>query len=313
MRAAAIATMAAVTLWGAGCNSLIGIDGDYTVGEAGAGASSAGGHGGGAGPGSGGSASSGAQGSGGAGASATASTGSGNSGGTGVGGGAACPSGAGPTMIAVGAFCIDATEVTNADYAVWLATDPDPATQPSVCSFNGSFTPSGAWPADNGRDAYPVIYVDWCDAVAYCSAAGKRLCGQVGGGALPTGDFADPAQSQWMAACSADGAHAYPYGGAYNENACNGADYGQPDQLLPTQAAVGCRGTAAPYSDVYDLSGNVHEWEDSCSGENGATDTCRRRGGSYKSKDTALSCDANDQVATRGGADGLTGFRCCSN
>ena len=216
-------------------------------------------------------------------------------------------------MVQIGAYCIDSTEVTNAQYEEFVNANVSPSSQTADCGSNTSFVPSASWPPATDEFNQPVIYVDWCDAVAYCSAAGKRLCGQVGGGALPTGDFADPAQSQWMAACSADGAHAYPYGGAYNENACNGADYGQPDQLLPTQAAVGCRGTAAPYSDVYDLSGNVHEWEDSCSGENGATDTCRRRGGSYKSKDTALSCDANDQVATRGGADGLTGFRCCSN
>ena len=60
------------------------------------------------------------------------------------------------------------------------------------------------------------------------------------------------------------------------------------------------------------MSGNLHEWEDSCTGDAGASDGCRRRGGSYKSQENELRCDGDDLGMPRAGADALTGFRCCT-
>jgi len=45
-----------------------------------------------------------------------------------------CPDLAGPTMVNVGGFCIDSTEVTNAQYLAFLSTNPAPSTsRPCVC------------------------------------------------------------------------------------------------------------------------------------------------------------------------------------
>ena len=169
-----------------------------------------------------GSSSGGSAGSGGAGGSAGSSGSGGASGGS--GGSAGCPVGKGPSMIQVGAQCVDSTEVTNAHYAQFLAAKVTPQSttkSPAHCSWNTTFTPSQGWPA-TGKDAYPVVYVDWCDALAYCQWAGKRLCGAVGGGALPYGDYADANKSQWLYACSGKGTKKYPYGDIYDGKACNG-------------------------------------------------------------------------------------------
>jgi hypothetical protein len=62
------------------------------------------------------------------------------------------------------------------------------------------------------------------------------------------------------------------------------------------------------------MSGNVFEWEDSCSGTTGENDICQVRGGAYPSVVSALRCDA-DQKFYRNATtvvDGFIGFRCCA-
>jgi hypothetical protein len=99
-----------------------------------------------------------------------------------------CPSGLpGPAMVPAGAFalptmCIDATEVTNAHYAAFLASSPAPGSGPGACTWNVRYEPLFHWPPPPERAAFPVVDVDWCDAFAYCAWAGKRLCGDPGGG-----------------------------------------------------------------------------------------------------------------------------------
>ena len=191
-----------------------------------------------------------------------------------------CPESPGsPAMIAVGgwdghAYCIDTTEVTNAHYAAWLETSPDVANQRAGCEGNATFVPTTGMPAKND---YPVASVDFCDAVAFCAAFGKRLCGRVGGGpSLFYGDD-DPSESQWFSACTHGGATAFPYGAAYDANACNGKDalYGA---VLTVGVLPGCvSGTTG----IVDMSGNVWEWEDACIPGDAGVPVCRRRGGSF--------------------------------
>src|SRR5262245_12465852 len=135
-------------------------------------------------------------------------------GGTGGSGGMDDPCGGtdGPEMIELDGFCIDSTEVTNAQYerfydAVENGTTPD---QPAPCSWNDSFAPNATGVNETGD--HPVRGVDWCDAYAFCAWAGKRLCGSPAGGAATYDSPANEDESEWFAACSENGMKAFPYG-----------------------------------------------------------------------------------------------------
>ena len=222
--------------------------------------------------------------------------------------GTVCPSGEGPTMVAVPAgYCIDSTEVTNAQYGRFLAAAVSPSTQPSYCSFNTTFTPSTGWPASPGEDPYPIVAVDWCDARAFCQWAGKRLCGHPGSGPTPYAAFGDSSQSEWFNACSAGGMRTYPYGSTYNASICEGGDI-KPNKIVATAFKTGCVGG---YPGIFDMSGNVLEWEDACDATAGGTDTCHMRGGSDLSGSTNLQCSAGT-TDLRQNAFINVGFRCCA-
>jgi len=211
-------------------------------------------------------------------------------------------------MVEVLGVCIDSTEVTNAQYAAFLAAGVTPQStsgSPAACTWNTTYTPSSGWPA-TGKDNYPVVYVDWCDAFAFCQWAGKRLCGRVGGGANGYDDYDQPGLSQWLRACSMGGQNLYPYGASYVASACNGTDYGVGAAIEVKQAS-GCQGPPG----VFDLSGNVWEWEDSCQASTGSTDQCRLRGGSFwYGGAPALACAAGN-VNDRSAKNDIYGFRCC--
>jgi formylglycine-generating enzyme required for sulfatase activity len=182
---------------------------------------------------------------------------------------------AGPRLAAIGGFCIDSTEVTNAQYAQFFAAKgSDTSGQIPACSLNQTYKPSANWPGPANQLSLPVALVDWCDAYAYCKWAGKRLCGKIGGGPNPYTAYADPAFSQWFHACSNAGRNPFPYDGTYRPEACNGFngpngchhDPGVPAgtcALAPVGSYSQCQGVRG-FAGVFDLSGNAFEWEDSC-------------------------------------------------
>lgn len=212
---------------------------------------------------------------------------------------------------------IDPTEVTRYQYLQFLgAKAGDMSGQPSVCNWNDSYEPVPLeieWLEYNR----PITGVDWCDARAYCEHVGRRLCGKVGGGAVPFGDYADPAVSQWMRACAgSNGFNAYSYGPNYYSTVCHDAttyvdrpylDYATADVgSFPGCESVGANG-------LFDMGGNVAEWEDSCNSSFGSNDQCRIRGGSFGSNEiaeTQLRCD-NPGASNRGTTSPGIGFRCC--
>lgn len=197
----------------------------------------------------------------------------------------------------------------------------------------------------------PVHYVDWCDAQAYCTWAKKRLCANIptGPAAKPTpvtpGAANNIAASDaWYNACSAQGTKTYPYGAIpYDALRCNGDGLGivGPPTTVDTRGlgfgfvlneddgvyrvAVSdkfgkitgadhkaCQGGSVG---VYQMSGNVAEWEDSCD-DASATSPCRVRGGSYKDNnvEAALRCDAvRSEVRMPATKEVLKdiGIRCC--
>lgn len=234
-----------------------------------------------------------------------------DSSGCGLPAGTGCGGRPGPTMVEVPvaggcSFCIDSTEVTNADYAAFLAAKgTDTSGQPAECQFNASYVPASGWPV-TGQDGFPVTYVDWCDAHAYCAWANKHLCGAIAGGANAIGDFIDASKSQWYAACSKGGTQSMPYGSFYVPSNCNGYAYGAGAPVA-VSSAVGCVGG---YPGIHDMSGNVAEWEESCLSASPSS-SCRLRGGQWNSTGGDLSCGVNSTNARNDSA-GTVGFRCCA-
>lgn len=211
----------------------------------------------------------------------------------------------GPTMVQVGGmFYIDSTEVTVAEYQVFLAakaigagadSGSDTSGQPSVCAWNTAYydgTPLNP-------TTWPMTNVDWCDALAYCTWAGKHLCGAIaGGGPIATTSALDQTKSQWFLACGGAGGSSHPN----SVDMCNST--GGNGDLIPVATAPSCQGY---YAGVYDLEGNAAEWVDSCE-DGGALDNCALLGGSYI--DNQSYCTESFTYPRNELAHPF-GFRCC--
>ncbi|HZF52682.1 MAG TPA: SUMF1/EgtB/PvdO family nonheme iron enzyme, partial [Polyangiaceae bacterium] len=188
-----------------------------------------------------------------------------------------------------------------------LAANVPTQTQSQECAWNSSYVPKYLWPPNGPRGNYPVTYVDWCDASAYCKWAGMRLCGNVNGGPLDPADATSPNADAWYNACSNGGVLTYPYGNSFNTEACGGM-FAQ--DAVAVKGNAGCEGGV---DNVFDLSGNVAEWEDACNMTTGPDDMCLVRGGSYDSFQPAkFACTAAEPMK-RSAAYNDVGFRCCSN
>ena len=206
-----------------------------------------------------------------------------------------------------GAYCIDATEVTYERYNEFYSANPPIGSQiPECLAWNTDFTPEVGWPPLPTEVTLPVVGVNWCEAYEYCVWRGKRLCGQVGGGASAFAEYVNADLDQWFDACSAQGNYDYPYGDLYETHTCNGLD-NLLAHTMKEDVATNCVGGALG---LIHMSGNVREWEDSCDGSTGQTDHCRSRGGSFRSNMTDLRCDAPTNDTRDVAADDL-GFRCC--
>lgn len=228
-------------------------------------------------------------------------------------------------------FGVRAFEVTQTEYAEFLAADPTRFDSSRSCSWNDSFFPDAecltrapgcqlcaACDDCDGCEAEcentPQVCVDYCDAEAYCAFRGWRLCGALAAGdrASLGATFADPHKSEWTNACSAGGQFSY---GSGNE-APNGCAYGG---VHPEPHAVGsqqdCRSPSVAYRSLFDMSGNVEEWENNCEpgGESSAArDRCYVRGGSYLSTARDLRC-VQGRPAFRGDTSPTVGIRCCAD
>jgi len=217
-----------------------------------------------------------------------------------------CPKdAAGPPMVPVGNFCIDATEITNDQYEKFRAQMQDGGKQlPARCVWDTDLSPLG-WsnPTQSNRPAT----VDFCDAYMYCTWSGKHLCGSPKGGALAGSGVNDPNQDLWFAACTGGGQTIYPYGNSYDSSLCN-CENKKGGTTVDVGTLAQCVGGV---NGLYDMSGNVSEWVDSCTGL-GVNDQCLAHGGDYSNSAADLQCDAGRKY-TAGAKDAFRGFRCCAD
>jgi formylglycine-generating enzyme required for sulfatase activity len=244
--------------------------------------------------------------------------------------GSACPTGlAGPELIFIPGptpYCIDAREVTQAEYGDFLTVAQTEAPEQSdECKWNSNFEPPTKAASDDspggascsgaldpvGHADEAVRCVDWCDARAYCEWAGKRLCGTVG--AAPSTDrtalATSPTLTEWQYACTAGGRHALPYGDTYQKGRC--ADLAAGDVLKGRRGSSACASSEAPFDKVRDLVGNVFEWTANC---DATSEHCVQQGGhDLGASSSSDSCASSGGWAYSHETHPEVGFRCCAD
>jgi len=150
------------------------------------------------------------------------------------------------------AFYMDKYEVTNALYKACeeagVCTPPQPTNSYTRDSYYGN----------SEFDNYPVIYVDWSQAQAYCEWRGTS-----------TGsDTHLPTEAQWEKAARGTDARAYPWGDTFDGTKVNFCDKNCPFDWADKTVDDGFADTApvdsyesgqSPYG-IYNLAGNVWEW-----------------------------------------------------
>lgn len=136
-------------------------------------------------------------------------------------------------------FHIDRFEVTNAHYAQCV--------EAGDCAAPKQFssTTRERYYDDPDFTDYPVIYVDWNDAAAYCTWAGKQL----------------PTEAQWEKAARGLSPQAHPWGdGDPGCSVVNAYDNPSADYCVGDTSEVGAYPEGGSPYGAMDMAGNVYEW-----------------------------------------------------
>ncbi len=164
--------------------------------------------------------------------------------------------------VEVGAFSIDTTEVTVAAYARCRSAEQCSSSGLNLPFFDGQDQPDFAefcnWQKP-GRENHPINCLNWDQAVAFCTWAGKRL----------------PTEAEWEKAARGTDGRKYPWGSVGYGSArkvANIADEtakgrypqwtiaaGYDDGFVGT-TVVGSFPAGASPSGALDMIGNVFEW-----------------------------------------------------
>ncbi|MBS0479631.1 MAG: formylglycine-generating enzyme family protein [Proteobacteria bacterium] len=140
--------------------------------------------------------------------------------------------------MAIDAFWIDRTPVTNAQFMTFLDAT---GYKPADCHNFLKHWRDGAPPA--GWDNKPVTWVSLEDARAYATWAGKRL----------------PREWEWQYAAQGTDGRRYPWGNDWDAGA---APEPSIARAMPDPADVDAHPTGASPFGVLDLVGNVWQWTD---------------------------------------------------
>ena len=153
-----------------------------------------------------------------------------------------------PRQVWISGFAIDVTEVTQSQYAAFVAAGyRAPYVNEPWASELGFNWVGGQPPAD--KLDHPVVLVSWYDARAYCAWAGKRL----------------PTEAEWEKAAFGTDGRWYPWGSEWAEGRAN---HGSPRFEDNTNDSDGFKYTApvgsfpdgaSPYG-ALDMFGNAWEW-----------------------------------------------------
>jgi len=224
-------------------------------------------------------------------------------------------------------FWIDRTEVTNAQFALFV----DATGHETTAEVEGwSWVYDGdTWAATNGADwrhsagpnsdlagleQHPVLHVSWYDSEFYCEWAGGRL----------------PTEAEWEYAARGSDGNDYPWGDDFDGELTNFCDANCPfdhaddayDDGYAQTAPAGSYSGGASWIGALDMAGNawewVHDWYDgeyydsspsiNPTGPADGSFKVLRGGGWYY---TSVDLRSADRYQTQpGGRYDLYGFRC---
>ena len=139
--------------------------------------------------------------------------------------------------VTLNAYYIDKLEVTNARYKACVE---DGACDPPLHSYFFSESPNRIYYGNSQYENFPVVYVNWNMAKAYCEWRGARL----------------PTEAQWEKAARGEAdTRRYPWEGT--DLTCQDANFQKC--VNRTSEVASWQDGKSPFG-AYDMAGNVWEW-----------------------------------------------------